>query len=142
MYYPWEENYFIHEGGKKLVQHIQFTMWPNYGVVENISQLANFVRFVHDNQKKDHPMVVHCSGGVGRSGTFTTIYSIFSLVKQMMMNNGVDTLNDHLGKNGDLCLAPLVCHLRKVRHPWMVEGLHQYFLAYQTSNFLMKQLSS
>ena len=117
-------------------------MWPNYGVVENISQLANFVRFVHDNQKKDHPMVVHCSGGVGRSGTFTTIYSIFSLVKQMMMNNGVDTLNDHVGKNGDLCLAPLVCHLRRSRHPWMVEGLHQYFLAYQTSNFLMKQLSS
>ena len=24
-------------------------------------------------------MVVHCSGGVGRSGTFTTIYSIYSI---------------------------------------------------------------
>ena len=60
------------------VTHMQFTMWPNYGVVENVEQLANFVREVYKEAREGEgrPIVIYCSGGVGRSDTFTTIYSM------------------------------------------------------------------
>lgn len=124
-------------GGKRSVRHIQFTLWPNYGVVENVSQLAGFAKYVYDNHNAETPMVVHCSGGVGRSGAFTSIYSVLSILHQMQASEDESLLKDHLGSQGDLCLASLVCHLRKTRHPWMVEGVHQYNLAYQTCNFLI-----
>ena len=82
-------------------------------------------------------MVVHCSGGVGRSGAFTTIYSVLSILHHMRDTEDSTLLDDHLGPQEDLCLASLVCHLRKTRHPWMVEGVHQYNLAYQACNFLI-----
>ena len=59
---------------------MQFIMWPNYGVVENVEQLANFVRgvYLYKEARKGEgiPIVIHCSGGVGRSGNFTTIFSM------------------------------------------------------------------
>ena len=64
------------------VMHMQFTRWPNYGVVEDVSLLTGFVQEVHREAQKGNgePIVVHCSGGVGRSGTFTTIYSLYSFL--------------------------------------------------------------
>ena len=52
---------------------MHFKLWPNYKVVENISHLVKLVKAVHRQHHGDGPLVVHCSGGIGRSGTFTTI---------------------------------------------------------------------
>ena len=49
------------------VKHIQFTNWPNYGVVNNLPELMEFIRKVlGDWGEAGGPLVVHCSGGVGR----------------------------------------------------------------------------
>lgn len=130
-------------GEKRIVKHMHFKLWPNYGVVENVSQLSNFVQAVHQIHQKDGgPLVVHCSGGVGRSGTFTTIYTIHNLIQEMIAEEDNSLIDDYIGEAGDLCLHPLVCHLRRVRHPWMVEGEHQYLLAYQTCCYLLQQATN
>lgn len=130
-------------GEKRIVKHMHFKLWPNYGVVENVSQLSNFVQAVHQSHQKDGgPLVVHCSGGVGRSGTFTTIYTIHNLIQEMIAKEDNSLIDDYIGEAGDLCLHPLVCHLRRVRHPWMVEGEHQYLLAYQTCCYLLQQATN
>jgi protein tyrosine phosphatase len=115
------------------VTHMQFTMWPNYGVVENVEQLANFVREVYKEARKreGRPIVIHCSGGVGRSGTFTTIYSIYSMLVDSKRTGVWTEMEEYIGKDGELLLEPLVRKLREIRHPWMVEGEQQYRLAYQ-----------
>eukprot|EP00092_Neocalanus_flemingeri_P037205 GFUD01040509.1.p1 GENE.GFUD01040509.1~~GFUD01040509.1.p1 ORF type:complete len:368 (+),score=158.64 GFUD01040509.1:72-1106(+) len=122
--------------GENMVQkvvHMQFTMWPNYGVVENVEQLASFVREVYKEARKGEggPVVVHCSGGVGRSGTFTTLYSIYSMLVDSKHTGVWTEMEKYLGKDGELVLEPLVRRLRETRHPWMVEGEQQYRLAYQ-----------
>ena len=111
---------------------MQFIMWPNSGVEENVEQLANFVRgvYLYKEARKGEgiPIVIHCSGGVGRSGNFTTIFSMLVDSKQ----TGVWTeMKEYMGKDGELLLEPLVRKLREIRHPWMVEGEQQYRLAYQ-----------
>ena len=39
-------------GESRRVDHVQFTLWPNYGVVENVTHLANFVRKVKEDQQR------------------------------------------------------------------------------------------
>ena len=34
------------EGGDRSIDHVQFPVWPNYGVVQNVSHLAAFVKKV------------------------------------------------------------------------------------------------
>ena len=124
----------------KQVLHLQFTEWPNYGVVERMGLLASFVREVVEQQEEVEqearrqdqrvpPLVVHCSGGVGRSGAFTTIYSLYRLALAMTRGGGWEYLETHLEQE-EITLVPLVTSLRENRHPWAVEGDHQYKLAY------------
>ena len=75
--------------------------------------------------------MVHCGGGVGRSGTFTTIYSIYSMLVESKQTGVWTEMEEYEGRDGELVLEPLVRKLRGIRHPWMVEGEQQYRLAYQ-----------
>jgi len=124
------------------VMHIQFTKWPNYGVVENVEELGLLVKSVANEQAarglKNAPILIHCSGGVGRSGTFATLYSLYHLIQQAQ-DVGWDKVEQYL-KGDEVMLVPLVKMLRETRHPWMVEGLHQYKLAYATLVWLLKDL--
>lgn len=63
-----------------VVSHLQFVGWPDHGVPHSPSDLLTFLSEVHNHhQEKDPqaqmPLVVHCSAGVGRAGTFCVVYS-------------------------------------------------------------------
>ena len=57
--------------------------WPDHGVPANAISMINFIRRV----RKSHPysntdiMVVHCSAGVGRTGTFITLDYMLERIK-------------------------------------------------------------
>ena len=56
-----------------IVQY-HFTVWPDFGVPQHASAMLKFIRRVRRAIEPDHgPVVVHCSAGVGRSGTFIAI---------------------------------------------------------------------
>ncbi|KAK7005838.1 protein-tyrosine phosphatase-like protein [Favolaschia claudopus] len=65
-------------------QHLLYTAWPDHGVPEPKDQVAlmNFLRLVDstnrvNSQDPDPPMIVGCSAGVGRTGTFIAVSSLF-----------------------------------------------------------------
>ena len=79
------------------VAHYQYTSWPDDEVPQFATSFLNFVRRVqkvHD-KSKGVPLLVHCSTGVGRTGTFIaldtlldrmrseTFISVFEVVKDM-----------------------------------------------------------
>ena len=64
--------------------------------------------------------MVHCSGGIGRSGTFLTSYGVYT---QYLYAK-------EISEDKPLSLVETVKNLRFQRHPWMVEGAHQYKMAY------------
>ena len=125
------------------ITHIQFTKWPNYGVVENVEELGLLVKTVAQEQTsrefENAPILIHCSGGVGRSGTFATLYSLYHLLQQAE-EKGWKEVEKYLKEGDEVSLVPLVTMLRETRHPWMVEGLHQYKLAYATLLWLLEDL--
>ena len=57
-----------------VVKHYQYITWPDYGVPESISPFTTLKRRVLSSWSRDKgPILVHCSAGVGRTGTFIAI---------------------------------------------------------------------
>ncbi|XP_036432937.1 receptor-type tyrosine-protein phosphatase beta [Colossoma macropomum] len=60
----------------RIVRHFHYTVWPDHGVPETTQSLVQFVRTVRDyidRAPSSGPTVVHCSAGVGRTGTFIVL---------------------------------------------------------------------
>ncbi|KAJ8247584.1 hypothetical protein GJAV_G00248000 [Gymnothorax javanicus] len=60
----------------RTVRHFHFTAWPDHGVPETTELLINFRHLVREHMDEyscHSPTVVHCSAGVGRTGTFIAI---------------------------------------------------------------------
>ena len=65
------------------VRQFHFTSWPDHGVPNFPTAMLTMVRAVrayHYSQGEGAPMVVHCSAGVGRTGTFIVIDSMLSKI--------------------------------------------------------------
>ncbi|XP_063111208.1 receptor-type tyrosine-protein phosphatase beta isoform X3 [Cavia porcellus] len=61
---------------QRLIRHFHYTVWPDHGVPETTQSLIQFVRTVRDYINRTPgagPTVVHCSAGVGRTGTFIAL---------------------------------------------------------------------
>ena len=77
--------------------HYHFTSWPDYGVP---SEPSPVLAFLHDtNQKyreivtagiKPGAIVVHCSAGIGRTGTFIVIDILLNLISQNGFDSEID----------------------------------------------------
>ena len=57
------------------VTHFYYLSWPDHGVPTKSTSLINFIKRVRTIQphSTEVPLLVHCSAGVGRTGTFIVI---------------------------------------------------------------------
>ena len=82
------------ESGKKSLKVTQFyyTAWPDHGVPENVMSLISFIRYVRKlcPTSLEHPLLVHCSAGIGRTGTFITL----DMMMQQMKAEGTLSIHD------------------------------------------------
>ncbi|XP_062605502.1 receptor-type tyrosine-protein phosphatase T-like [Saccostrea cucullata] len=79
---------------KRIITQFHYTAWPDHGTPQEV-ELVQFHRFVSRRIHTDVPLLVHCSAGVGRTGTFIGLDSlltqgretgrinVFEFVKQM-----------------------------------------------------------
>lgn len=62
------------EKSERDITHIQFTVWPDHGVPEDPNLLLKLRRRVNAlSNFFSGPIIVHCSAGVGRTGTYISI---------------------------------------------------------------------
>jgi protein tyrosine phosphatase len=86
------------------MKHFQFVTWRDFGAVEPPSALSRLIKeirevvpFPHLPTQPMNPIIVHCSAGVGRSGTLIAVdiamqrikanqeIDIFGIVKKMRL---------------------------------------------------------
>lgn len=66
------------------ILHFHYTTWPDFGVPESPESFLNFLFKVRESgclSLEHGPVVVHCSAGIGRSGTFCLVDTCLLLVR-------------------------------------------------------------
>ncbi|CCW66949.1 unnamed protein product [Phytomonas sp. Hart1] len=95
--------------------HIQYTGWPDLGVPSSAVALCELFKIV-DAYQDTAPVLVHCSAGVGRTGTFIGTYAILQAIRNGRFENET--------------LYQTVMSMRCARY-YMVQRIEQYLFMYQ-----------
>ncbi|CAL1599353.1 unnamed protein product [Knipowitschia caucasica] len=106
-----------HTSEERTVKHFHFTAWPDHGVPQGTQVLIQFRELVRHHMQTEAagtPTVVHCSAGVGRTGT---IIALDVLLQQMDKDKAVDV-------NGFV-------HKMRLHRPHMVQTESQYVFLHQ-----------
>ncbi|KAM8840943.1 tyrosine-protein phosphatase non-receptor type 2 isoform 3-T3 [Spinachia spinachia] len=80
-------------GEKREIYHFHYTTWPDFGVPESPASFLNFLFKVRESGAlgEEHgPAVVHCSAGIGRSGTFSLVDTCVVLMEKRKDPSSVD----------------------------------------------------
>ncbi len=74
------------EGGRHVFQY-HFKAWPDHGVPHDPGAVLGFLQDINLRQKSlsdegqaPGPVVVHCSAGIGRTGTFIVVDILLNLI--------------------------------------------------------------
>ena len=94
------------------VTHFQYTAWPDHGVPQFASSMLSFVRRVQKVHDKDKgvPLLVHCSAGVGRTGTFIALDTLLDRMRSETSISVLEVVRDMRSKSV-LMVQTLVCHV-------------------------------
>ena len=67
-------------------------MWDDHTVPTRTDQLVSFVRLIRSEceAEKHGPLLVHCSAGVGRSGTFIALDRLFQQFDKLSSDGYLD----------------------------------------------------
>ena len=68
----------IHYNGEvKTVTHIQVVDWPDHSIPDNMDSIETVIAYINNYRDNySSPIAVHCSAGVGRTGTLIAIYNL------------------------------------------------------------------
>ncbi|XP_033112583.1 tyrosine-protein phosphatase non-receptor type 13-like isoform X2 [Anneissia japonica] len=105
------------------VSHLNFTTWPDHGVPTTSIHLLRYIKYMRRIHQSG-PIVVHCSAGIGRTGTLITIDTMMNLVDQ----------------NEQFKIYDIVKELRRQRHG-MIQTKDQYIFCYKAALETLKSLT-
>ncbi|XP_029954746.1 receptor-type tyrosine-protein phosphatase H-like [Salarias fasciatus] len=102
---------------ERTVKHFHFTAWPNRGVPQGTDVLIQFRGLMRQHIERDGgraPTVVHCSDGVGRTGTIIAL----DVLLQQLENEQAVGINAFV-------------HRMRLNRPSMVQTESQYVFLHQ-----------
>mmetsp|Transcript_24388 Transcript_24388/g.68937 ORF Transcript_24388/g.68937 Transcript_24388/m.68937 type:complete len:170 (+) Transcript_24388:56-565(+) len=125
--------------------HVHFVSWPDFGGVQDLGLYLRLHDCLDNCMRQQAeapsplagPMVVHCSAGVGRTGTYIAIQMLLTQLKAAVQATahtvgGVDAERDKM----PISIIDVVVSLRAQR-PAMVVTSEQYLMIYQVLYFCL-----
>ena len=118
----------INNNSKKIHQ-TQLYGWVDHSDlnIDNFDKIIKLINFINE-KKTNKPVVVHCSAGVGRTGTFISLYNLFLEI--------MDQIRDNKKKTIEFSIFNLVRKIKELRM-FMVENENQYILLYSFVNYIL-----
>ena len=121
------------DGKSRTITHFSYDAWPDHGVPLTSREFLEFRDSIYSAyQNRDAPIVIHCSAGVGRTGTFCAIDRFFTLPRDLMLCSighfsAILAIEDGQPFN----IKGIVEDLRQARN-FMVQTFVQYAFVYRT----------
>ena len=112
-----------------IITQIHLTSWEDHNVLkeEYFNKIIKIIKKL-DEIKKHKNAVIHCSAGVGRTGTFICLYNLYhEIMKQIVLENDKEII---------FCVFNLVRKIKEMRM-FSVENVNQYILLYHFANYLL-----
>eukprot|EP00045_Choanoeca_perplexa_P008109 m.74336 g.74336 ORF g.74336 m.74336 type:complete len:700 (+) comp14355_c0_seq1:179-2278(+) len=104
------------DGDERTIKQFAYTSWPDHGVPLTTGELLGFRNAVNENTpNKDVPILIHCSAGVGRTGTYIAIDTLVKQSLDMAAMPDVDAVINDL----------------RMRRNYMVQTEMQYIFIYR-----------
>jgi tyrosine-protein phosphatase 2/3 len=134
------------------ITQLQYTQWPDFGapavptaILSLVEQVNKYVRSASGDKDSSRaaepgqrPIIVHCSAGCGRTGTFCTIDTVIDMLKhqRQVQHRGADDMDvdekdDWVNRDDIDLIAMAVEEMRKQRLS-MVQNLRQFVLCYES----------
>ncbi|XP_055999730.1 receptor-type tyrosine-protein phosphatase H-like isoform X2 [Ostrea edulis] len=110
-----------HQDEEKRVTQFHFTTWPDNSVPDDMTSLICFRNLVRNGLSiSDGPVVVHCSAGIGRTGTFI---SLDYLLEESVMEQTIDVRGYVASLRQQRVGSVQTCEQYTFLHDALVEGL-------------------
>ncbi|XP_048238122.1 receptor-type tyrosine-protein phosphatase epsilon-like [Haliotis rufescens] len=111
------------QAAKKLcLEHFHFTSWPDHGVPDTSALLEFISKVKVTSREQTQPIIVHCSAGIGRTGTYIAIEG---LMEQAKTEGVVDVVS-------------IASSMRRQRTN-MIQTKEQYLFVYQAMAMWLSQ---
>uniref|UniRef100_A0A0P5PRA2 protein-tyrosine-phosphatase n=1 Tax=Daphnia magna TaxID=35525 RepID=A0A0P5PRA2_9CRUS len=113
---PTDPELGIMEREVRPVFQYHYLVWKDFQAPEHAMGILRFLRRLNEDYSTDRgPILIHCSAGVGRTGTLVAI----------------DHLIQQIEEEGSISVLNTVCDLRHQRN-FLVQSLRQYIFVYRT----------
>ena len=122
----------VHAIDEIVVGRVHYKGWPDHGAPTIDDGYKNFLYMIKrvDELKGDTPIVVHCSAGVGRTGTFISIYLLYNEIMAQIKNENLEKI--------DFSVFNIVRKLKEMRL-YMVQSIDQYKFIYEFIDCLLRE---
>lgn len=118
------------------VNHYWFKSWPDHNVPDQKGKKTVIEIITKCNELNSQtPWIVHCSAGVGRTGTFIAIDHGMSKIENYKSN---DYLNDYLNDSLSVSVIDIIKFIRRYRNN-LVQGYEQAKFVKETLDLFLKE---
>jgi len=114
----------------KYITQIHLTSWEDHTALsaDYFDKIIKIIEFIDKYNKNNKPVIVHCSAGVGRTGTFISLYNLYNEIMMQIFKGQKDFI--------EFSVFNLVRKIKELRM-YMVENENQYILLYQFIDYLL-----
>ena len=128
-------NYYLKRSNNDIlpptVIQLQDTCWEDHSVpdINSYNKIIDLIEFI-EMYKNNRPVIVHCSAGVGRSGTFISLYNLYNIIMKQIKDVNSNEIK--------FSIMNIVRQLKEMRLR-LVENEKQYLYLYQFVTLLLNE---
>mmetsp|Transcript_21619 Transcript_21619/g.47303 ORF Transcript_21619/g.47303 Transcript_21619/m.47303 type:complete len:334 (-) Transcript_21619:715-1716(-) len=119
-------------GGKSVsrtISHYHYHAWPDHGTPEESAPIRSMCEALASARQQSQHVVVHCSAGIGRTGTFVAVDMLRQRLR--MLQEKYATTTAPTSELSDALDLPTLVHQLRKQRMGMVQTFEQYVFIYQ-----------